>query len=512
MLVTNLKELSGSGGYAVAETSLSHRLTTLDASFIYFERPNQPLHVGGCMIYEGRLSRDELMQAMAERLHLVPRYRQRLLFPPFNVAHPVWADDPDFDIRNHVEELTLPSPGDDRVLSEVGGRVFAPMMDRNRPLWKLILLHGLADGNTAMIWKVHHAMVDGVSAVDVTMAMHALTPDAAPPPPPPWQPPPLPDPLTLLQDAVRDQLTTAAQQWTDDVFRLLQPAGGDQPVQSFTAGFGDTPWLLAPVPPVPFNGPLSGQRQLVWAELPFAEVRQIKSILGGTVNDLMLALVSGALARYLQRHGYRTEGVVLRAGCPVSMRRATERGTLGNRVTTVIVPLYVGIADPVERLAAERAAMEEVKRQDQAGRLYALSELADRVPPAWLALAGQMPAGDAPQSFIHTMSSNVPGPQVSLYMKGHRLLAMRMFGPLAGNIGLFHAPYSYDHKLTICLMVDPTLMPDAWFYVDCLQESFAEYRDAAARAIGADRLVPTVRPATNGRRAPRRRRQEVRTG
>ena len=458
-------------------------LSVVDTSFLNLESDTTHMHVGGISIFEGPpLDCDELFKHVEARLHLVPRYRQRLVFPPFGVAHPSWEDDPDFDIRNHVVEETLPPPGDDRVLSQYGGRVFAPLLDRERPLWQLILLHGGADGNTAVVWKVHHAMVDGVSVVDLVMTLHDLTAKADPPPPPPlpWQPRPLPDPLTLLQEAVRDQLAAAAQRWRDDAARLVQPPDAEQLATQLTGAAQSALPPLLPAAPMPFNGRLSERRQLVWAELDFSEVRRVKAGLGGTVNDLILAVISGALGRYLRQLGHGTEGVELRAQCPVSMRRPQERGALGNRVTSLIVPLYVGIVDPVERLAAERAAMEELKRQDQAARLYALGELADRIPPGWQAfLGGWQP--EVPQTLVHTVTSNVPGPQIPLYLKGRRLLAMRLFGPLGGSVGLFNAIFSYNKTLAIGVTVDPTLVPDPWFYVECLRASFEELRDVATR-------------------------------
>ena len=168
---------------------LNRRLTTIDATFLYTEKQTQPMHVGGSMVYDGRLSRELLVDALERRLHLLPRYRQKVVFPLFGVAHPTWEDDPGFDIANHVAEVTLPAPGDDRALSEVGGRAFAGMLDRDHPLWKLIIVHGRADGNTAVVWKVHHAMIDGVSGVDLTMVLHDLKADAPPPEPPggAWQ-------------------------------------------------------------------------------------------------------------------------------------------------------------------------------------------------------------------------------------------------------------------------------------------------------------------------------------
>ena len=492
---------------------LNRRLTTLDAAFLYFERPNQPMHVGGCMIYDGKFSADDLAQILLDRLHQVPRYRQRVVFPPFGIAHPTWEDDPDFDIRNHVAERTMPAPGDDRVMAEVGGDVYASMLDRNHPLWQLIVLHGREDGNTAVIWKIHHAMVDGVSGVDLALVVHDLSPNAPPPAPPsaPWQPQPLPDPLTLLQDAVRDQLTEAARRWTDETFRLLRPSDvGERTRQISTAVSSSMPALLQSVPPTSFNGPLSERRHFTWAEFPFAEVRFVKSVLGGTVNDVVLAIIAGGLGRYLRARGSRTEGVELRAMCPVSMRRAEERGALGNLVSMMFAPLYVGIEDPVERLAAERTAMERLKDQDQAGGLYAMTQFADAIPPAWQALAGQFPV---PNTVLNTVSTNVPGPQVPLYLAGRRLLRWIPLGPLATNIGLFNAILSYNQAITIGATTDPALVPDGWFYADCLHESFAELREAAQRAAPAAAAaamrppLPLREPATDGRRAGARRKK-----
>ncbi|HWO04194.1 MAG TPA: wax ester/triacylglycerol synthase domain-containing protein, partial [Methylomirabilota bacterium] len=312
--------------------ALNHRLTTLDATFLYTEKPVQPMHVGGSMLYEGHLSLDVLVRALECRLHLLPRYRQKVVFPPFAAAHPTWEDDPAFDIRHHVARVTLPPPGDDRALSEVGGAAFAGMLDRDHPLWKLIVVHGRADGNTAVIWKVHHAMIDGVSGVDLTMVLHDLKPDAAPPEPPatPWQPQPLPDPLTLLQNAVRDRVTEVAQAVTDDIFRLLRPTDLEGRIRQLAGAVGTTaPNLLQPAPRTPWNAPLSPERRFGWAEFPFGEFRRAKSVLGGTVNDAVLTVIAGGMGRYLRALGQPTEGVEIRAMCPVSMRRPDERGALG---------------------------------------------------------------------------------------------------------------------------------------------------------------------------------------
>jgi diacylglycerol O-acyltransferase / wax synthase len=470
---------------------LNRRLTTSDASFLYVEKPSQPMHVGGCLVYEGHVSSDDLLAVMEERLAALPRYRQKAVFPPFVLAHPTWEDDPAFDLRRHVEEITLPAPGDDATLSEVGGAAYQGMLDRAHPLWKFVVIQGRADGNTAVLWKVHHAMVDGVSGVEIGLVLHDFKRDGDPRPAvAPSTPRPMPDPVTLLQDAVRDSLTLAAQQWTDAAFRWLRPAESSERDRKLAAAVMTTgPRLLRPAPRTPFNGPLSARRQFTWVQFPFAEIRQIRSVLGGTINDLVLAVIAGGLGRYLRARRYPTDGVELRSMCPVSMRPPSEQGALGNLVSMMLAPLYVGITDPVERLMAQRRAMEQLKAEDQAGGLYAMTGLANLIPPAWQALAAM---GEVTMNPLNTVTTNVPGPQVPLYLAGRKLLHWYPLGPLGANIGLFNAILSYNQTLTIGATVDPTLVPDAWDYMGFLRESFEELREAAGRAALAAEPVARV--------------------
>jgi len=465
-------------------TRLARRLSTQDAGFLYVERPTAPMHAASVYVYAGDLSLADVIAATEERLHLVPRYRQKVVFPPFGVAHPTWEDDPAFDIRAHIVEAAAPAPGDDRALAEMAARYLLPPMDRGRPLWKTVVVRGLADGTTATIALTHHAMIDGVSGVDLLLVLHDLTPDAPPPPvPEPWRPQPLPDPLALLQDAVRDSLVQAAERWTETTFERYRPqetaARARQLTEAMTAMM---PQLARPAPRTRFNGPVSDRRAMAYATFPFAAVRAIRAALGGTVNDVVLTIEAGALGRYLRGHGERVEGLELRAMCPVSMRAAEGHGQLGNQVSMMLAPLYVGIDDPVARHNAERAAMERLKAQGQAAALYAMTNQGDQTPAWQQMLAGQ---AEAPNTMYNTVSSNMPGPQVPLYMKGHRLL--RTFGGamLSPNIGLFFAIISYNQTLTINVTVDPAQIPDPWTLADCLHESFAELRDAADRDAAA---------------------------
>jgi diacylglycerol O-acyltransferase / wax synthase len=458
---------------------LNPRLTTQDASFLYFERANQPMHGVGVAVYEGRMTLDEVTQVIAQRLHLMTRFRQKVVPAPFGITHPTWQDDPDFDIGNHLTEETLPAPGDDQMMAKAIAKQLVPPLDRSRPLWKMVVVHGRADGNTAILSMFHHAMVDGVSGVDLMLVIHDLSPDAAQvsPAATPWKPSPIPDAFTLMRDAVRDQLVAVAERWREGTFRPTEAVVRAQ--QTARALLRSLPTMLQPAPRTLFNGSISRERDVAWAEFPFTEIRAIRGLLGGTINDLVLTIVAGAIGKYLRHHQVNTQDLELRAMCPVSMRAAGGRGALGNQVSMMIAPLYVGVLDAVERLTAEREAMDRLKVEDQAGSLFAMTRQGDAAP-AWVqAIAGQI---EVPNTLFNTVSTNVPGPQIPLYMAGHKVLASFGCGMLSANIGLFNAIISYNQVLTIGATVDPQQIPDVWFYADCLRESFAELREAAESA------------------------------
>ena len=462
------------------------RLTSLEASFLYREKSHEPMHIGGCSVYAGQITRETVLRLLAERLHLLPRYRQKVVCAPFGVAHPSWEDDPQFDLSRHVEEVTLPAPGDEQTVSTYGGRLFARPLDRTQPLWKLILVHGRQDGNSAIIAKVHYAMVEGISGTALSTVLHDLKPKTAPPSPPSesWQPTPVPDFLTLFQDALRDTVTKTLSSWhkavTDDSFQLMRSLrDASSPHTDMLSS------LLRPLPCVPFNGPLSAERQFAWAKFPYPEIRTIRSILGGTVNDVVLTIIAGGLGRYLHQHGKNTDNLELRVACPVMFQRhdpsghtTSESSEAAPPLSAMFVPLYPGIADPVLRFAAEREAMEEIRAHNQAQAFAGLQTVSRLFPPALQALGNMLAF---PQTVTNTVSLNIPGPQIPLYLAGHKRLALYPIGPLTTNIGLFHATASYNQKLTIGVTVDPHLVPDVWHYTACLQTSFHDLRDAAQR-------------------------------
>ena len=459
-------------------TELNRFLTPLDATFLYVERPNETMHIGGCMVYEGEFSKEYVVEQLAARMHLLPRYRQRVLFPPFLVSHPLWADDPAFDLDNHIDEVWLPEGSDERALASAAAEAYSGMLDRNRPLWKGTVLRGIP-GHTAMVWKIHHAMVDGVSGVDLTMVLSDFSPsdDLPEAPAEAWAPKPLPDSLSLLQEAMQHRFGELNQSWTEAAFDAMRPSlMTDRMREVMAAGAATLPVTSAPAPRTPFNRPVSKERGFAWAQFSFPTMRAVKSALGGTVNDVVLTVLAGGIGRYLRARGQDTKSLELRAMCPVSMREQDERGQLGNLVSVMIAPLFVGVDDPVERLGREREAMNKLKDAGQAKAFYQANQFGVRVPPLMAALGATLPFS---QTLFNTVSTNVPGPMIPLYFGRHQLVDWLPMGIVSNNIGLFVAILSYNQRITLGMTVDSKLIPDSWFLAECLEESYAEIRQAA---------------------------------
>lgn len=458
-------------------TELNRFLTPLDATFLYVERPNETMHIGGCMVYEGDFSKEYVLQQLAARMHLLPRYRQRVLFPPFLVSHPVWVDDPAFNLENHVEEVRIPEDADHQVLARAAAEAYSGMLDRNRPLWKGILLRGMP-GHTALVWKIHHAMVDGVSGVDLSMVLSDLSPTDELPEPPAetWAPKPLPDSLSLLQEAMQHRLGELSRSWSSTAFDAMRPNLMADRMREMMAASTATLPAAAPAPRTVFNRPVGKERGFAWAQFSFPAMRAVKSALGGTVNDVVLTVLAGGIGRYLRERGQDPKGLELRAMCPVSMRQEDERGQLGNLVSNMIAPLFVGVDDPVERLGKERDAMNRLKEAGQAKAFYQMTQFGERVPPLMAAIGATIPFS---QTLFNTVSTNVPGPMIPLYFGRHKLVDWLPLGIVSNNIGLFVAILSYNQRITLGMTVDAKLIPDPWRLAECLEESYAELREAA---------------------------------
>ncbi|MBI1886662.1 MAG: wax ester/triacylglycerol synthase family O-acyltransferase [Chloroflexi bacterium] len=461
--------------------ALSRRLSPQDASFLYFERDSIPLQIGSIAIFEGQLPFERFVEQIASRIHLIPRYRQRVVFPPFNLAHPTWEWDPVFDILNHIHKADVPSPVDDRALAALAGEFFAKPLSRDKPLWEMVLVEGLPGDRSALVSKVHHCLVDGVAGIELLMITLDISPNPPPTPPPhdPYPPEPVPDPATLLTSALRDRLSELVQAFGDWQTALIDPLERMRRTADVLRSLqASAPFLREPAPRLPFNRVVQPQRYVAWTLAPFTELRGIRSALGGTVNDVVLAIVCGALRRYLLQHGISCDGPAPRVGIPVNVRQQDETGSLGNRVSMMLAALPVSARDPVERFHAIRDHIEQLKRANQAAGFQRLMDDLGRLVPVPLqALGGALP--QLPNTLVNLVCTNVPGPMIPLYSIGHRLLANYPLVPLGPDLGLGVGVTSYDQRLYFGLMADPAAVPDLDKLRAYFEEAYLELRLAA---------------------------------
>jgi diacylglycerol O-acyltransferase len=486
------------------------RLTGLDSSFLHLEDSGVAhMHVAACMVFQGTPpTHQELVDALCSRLHLVPRYRQRLAFVPLAQGRPVWVDDPHFNPRFHVRHTALPAPGDERQLARLAGRVFSQALDRSRPLWEIWLVEGLARGRFALLSKTHHALVDGVSGVDVVSVLFDSSPNPVPVAPPhsQWIPRPPPTPAQLLAQALIERATVPSEIARGVRAALRGPRSIRQhAVQALGGLFALAGVGLRPAAHSPYNVRIGPHRRFVWVSTELARLRQARSALDATVNDVVLAAVAGALGRHLSRRGHQTAGLVLRAMVPVSVRAEIERGALGNRVTAIWVPLPVGEADPLARLAAISAATAELKQSGQAVGAQVLTALSGFAPPTIIAQAARL---QARQRFFNLVVTNVPGPQHPLYLLGRQLLAIYPMVPLAENTALGIAVVSYNGYMHFGLVGDYDALSDLDALAADLRGALRELIDAAGARVeaahrdGSDERPDRARRAARGR--PRR--------
>lgn len=433
------------------------RLTGLDASFLAFERDGAHMHVGSVLVFEGPAPRYEDFVTRIDRgLHLVPRYRQRLAFPPLGLARPVWVDDPHFSAHYHVRHTALPPPAGEKQLQRLAGRVFSQQLDRDKPLWEIWLVDELADGGFALICKTHHALVDGISGVDILTVLLDLERDAPEPPPgPPWTPRPLPSRAELLARALAERVTAPvgfARSLLSDPDRAGASAGRAVAGLASMVAAG-----LQGAPPSPLNVRIGPHRRFAWASAELAAFKAVKDTLDGTVNDVVLSVVAGALRKHLFRHGRDPEGLELKAMVPISVRADAARGALGNQVAAMWAPLPVGIEDPAERLRCVSQAMRGLKESGQAVGAQAITRLADAAAPTVLGQAARL---QSRQRFFNLTITNVPGPQLPLYVMGRKLEAFYPQVPLVLNTALGVAVMSYDGRVFFGLLGDYDALAD----------------------------------------------------
>jgi diacylglycerol O-acyltransferase len=459
------------------------RLGPQDASFIYLETPSVHQHVGGVAILDpstrpdGRLTYDDLLQVMGSRIHLAPRFRQKVLFPPLAVARPVWVDDPNFDLTFHVRRAALPTPRGRRELIDYVQRVFSRPLDRTKPLWEAYIIEDMEDDLSAVITKVHHAMVDGLAAIDIASTMFDFSPEFQVLTPPPWEPEPEPTRADLLRDAVREQVTNPVSSLVHLGQRTLQtPSRVLRQVTDVVEGLLDVMGAGVLAPPSPLNRKVGPNRRFGMTEAPVQTFKDIKNALGGTVNDVVLATVAGALHRLFRSRREPTRDRALRAMVPVSVRTEDESG--GNRVSSIFVDLPIGPIGAKKRLALIRDATKHLKESHYAVGAEFIMNVGMWAPPTIHAVAARLAARSR---VINLVVSNVPGPQIPMYIGGAKLLAQYPFMPIAESMGLSIAVTSLAGTMAFGVTADWDTLPDIDVLVESIDESLGELRKAAGK-------------------------------
>lgn len=447
------------------------RLTGLDTSFLHLERSGAHMHVASVSIFAGDPpTHAEFRDHIGSRLHLVPRFRQKLRFVPFDQGRPVWVDDPHLNLDYHVRQTALPAPGSDEQLRNLASRIFSQQLDRSKPLWELWLVEGLSDDRFAIIGKSHHALVDGVSGVDITTVLFDLDPEPAgtPDKAPPWLARPEPTSVQLLSQAWRERLTSPK-----EIYRGFRAAlRGPRQVLK---GVGATSKMVSAgmsAPDTVFNVEIGPHRRFQMVQTDLADLKRVKDAHGGTVNDVILSIVAGGIGRYLRARGHDTAGLELRAMVPVSVRADEEHGALGNRISAMMAPLPVWCEDPVERLGLMTEEMGDLKSSGQAVGAEILTKLTDFAPST---IASQAARLQPAQRFFNLVVTNVPGPQFPLYVLGRKMESIFPMVPLARRQALCVGIMSYNGQVNFGLIGDYDAMADL--------DSFALDLEAATREV-----------------------------
>jgi diacylglycerol O-acyltransferase len=463
---------------------VTDRLTGLDSSFLHLERDGTQMHVASTTLFEGPAPPYvEFRDHIESRLHLVPRFRQKLRFVPFGQGRPVWVDDPHLNLAYHVRHTSLPEPGSEQQLRTLAARIFSQQLDRSKPLWEIWLIEGLKGGRFAIVGKTHHAMVDGVSGVDITTVLYDAEkePEETPVPPEGWTPQPEPNDAELLAEALVERAI-----YPREIARGLRwivrgPRRALRKAADAAIAAGTFAWTGIAAPQSPFNFDIGTHRRFTWVRASLADIKQVKNELGGTVNDVILTAVAGGLGRYMRSRGHPTAGLELRAMVPVSVRTAEQRGALGNQVTAMMASLPVWCEDPKRRMEIVRQSMGDLKQSKQAVGASLLTQLADFAPPT---IAGQAARLQSRQRFFNLVVTNIPGPQFPLYLMGRRMERVFPMVPLAKNQGVCIGIMSYDGQVNFGLIGDYDGMPDLNDLARDLEDSIAELIEAAGGRPG----------------------------
>ena len=480
------------------------RLTPVDAAFLHQEGPTSHMHVGGLTVFEGPPpSMDDFLEQIRMRLHLVPRYRHKLASTntPLDSGRPVWVDDPSFNLEYHVRHSALPAPGDWEQLQRLTARIFSQQLDRSKPLWETWLVEGLEGNRFALISKTHHSLIDGISGVDLATVLFDLSPVPQPVEHSgrPWQPHREPGTVELLAAGARGAVRAGLAIAGGAADAVTHPDRAISATREAAEGLGEIVWAgLNPAPSTPLNVEIGPHRRFLGLPNRLEDFKGIKDAFGGTVNDVVLTVVTGALRSFLISRGVRTEGLELRALVPVSIRAEHERNTMGNRIAAMRAPLPVYVADPVQRLRVIRQAMDGLKDSKQALGAEVLAGVQSFAPPTILAQASRL---NFSTRLFNLIVTNVPGPQFPLYALGRELEQVFPVAFLPKNHALAVAIMSYNGQMNFGLLADYDAVPD----LDMIGESMSEElsgllalaRDASAATPAGNGAGPQADPVTN---------------
>lgn len=468
--------------------SFYERLTAQDASFIGLEDSRCHMHVGGVMLFdagplqsaEGGIDIERVYRAIEARLHLVPRFRQRLSYLPFERL-PIWVDDDRFRLAYHVRHTALPKPGDERTLKRLVGRIMSQQLDRSRPLWEMWFVEGLDGNRFALISKTHHCMIDGVSGADLISVIMEPFPNAEPGEPLSWIPRPHPSDARLVFDEARRRFAQpfdvlgAVQQAIRHPEQTLEKV--EETVSALAEAFSPS---LNPASQLPINTEVGPSRRFDWTAMRVGDLKAVKNVLGGTLNDVVLATVAGALRRFCLQRAVDPDTLNVRALVPVSVRAPEEHGALGNRITEIIAPLPIQLDDPLSRLEAVRITMSGLKESKQALGGEVMTAIAEWTVPNVLVQAVKLGMRSRPYNLTVT---NVPGPQIPLYFLGCEMLTTYPVVPLFENVALVVGLFSYNSGLFWGFTADWETVPDLHDFVNAIEMSFAELQAAAEAAM-----------------------------
>lgn len=444
------------------------RLSGLDAAFLYFETPSMHMHVAMTAILDPSTmpegySFERIKETIASRLHLVAPFRRRVVEVPFRLHHPLWLEDPDFDLDYHVRRITAPSPGGHRELAEIAAQIASTPLDRRRPLWEMHIVEGLADGAFGMVTKMHHCAVDGVSGAELLVSLFDLEPT-----PPASEPPPAREPETVPSDAdlVSHALLSRVRQQATLLPLISSTA---RRVSSVVSRHRDPNAVVGAIPltapPTPWNRAISPQRRMSFGRVSLTDVKRIKDEVGCTVNDVILGLMGGTLRRYLETQDAVPDSPLI-AVCPVSVRRDDETGQTNNKVSAMFTSLATDVDDPIARLRKIHEVTEGAKHDHDLLGASLLQDWAEHAAPTTFALAARlysgMHLGDRHRPIHNVVISNVPGPPFPLYFAGARLESALPMGPVMEGAGLNITVLSYMDHVDIGFVACRDLVPDIW--------------------------------------------------